>query len=308
MRIEFKVWEYFEQLQLMEQQYGQEEDLYPWIYMLVQMAVLKSNEGKKCEEVSIRDTHNWKKRKIPKGLEETKENILKGISPKKGGAPDFLILNRNSHEYLGCVEIKLLKKDLGIKKEGECFWSGKIYEGYELGCSFDILEKESIIEKIKEQYGVYIKNGKGYFKVYSQENEKAEKKSSILNLDQNVLIKEISGTICEADNTKIISEKSFECEERNQILCHLKRFKNVLYTNGLEFYDITLKCCKMDENKYVIKVTKIANLNRSYEHYLALNNENEKQNFESEEWNKLLSGLKEYIAKISQKKVEVADA
>lgn len=33
MIIDFTVAEYFEQLQLMEEQYGQEEDLYPWIYV-----------------------------------------------------------------------------------------------------------------------------------------------------------------------------------------------------------------------------------------------------------------------------------
>ena len=33
MIIDFTVAEYFEQLQLMEEQYGQEEDLFPWIYV-----------------------------------------------------------------------------------------------------------------------------------------------------------------------------------------------------------------------------------------------------------------------------------
>ena len=43
MNIKFTVEDYFKELQLMEAQYGQEEELYPWIYMLLQMV-----ESKKC--------------------------------------------------------------------------------------------------------------------------------------------------------------------------------------------------------------------------------------------------------------------
>ena len=38
MKIEFGVQEYFNELKLMDAQYGQEEELYPWIYMLLKMA------------------------------------------------------------------------------------------------------------------------------------------------------------------------------------------------------------------------------------------------------------------------------
>ena len=34
MNIEFTVKDYFEELQLMDKQYAQEEALYPWVYML----------------------------------------------------------------------------------------------------------------------------------------------------------------------------------------------------------------------------------------------------------------------------------
>ena len=36
--------EYFDELLLMEKQYGQEEELYPWIYMLLKMAECKKKE------------------------------------------------------------------------------------------------------------------------------------------------------------------------------------------------------------------------------------------------------------------------
>ena len=37
MKIEFTVEDYFNELRVMENYYGQEEELYPWMYMLLQM-------------------------------------------------------------------------------------------------------------------------------------------------------------------------------------------------------------------------------------------------------------------------------
>lgn len=55
MNIEFTVEDYFKELQLMEAQYGQEEELYPWIYMLLQMVESKKVQpGKKYAPISIR--------------------------------------------------------------------------------------------------------------------------------------------------------------------------------------------------------------------------------------------------------------
>ena len=57
MKIEFGVQEYFNELKLMDAQYGQEEELYPWIYMLLKMAECRKKEILKewYQEVSIRD-------------------------------------------------------------------------------------------------------------------------------------------------------------------------------------------------------------------------------------------------------------
>ena len=44
MKIEFGVQEYFNELKLMDAQYGQEEELYPWVYMLLQMAECRKRE------------------------------------------------------------------------------------------------------------------------------------------------------------------------------------------------------------------------------------------------------------------------
>ena len=44
MNIEFTVKDYFEELQLMDKQYAQEEALYPWVYMLLQMIECSKKE------------------------------------------------------------------------------------------------------------------------------------------------------------------------------------------------------------------------------------------------------------------------
>ena len=45
MNIKFTVEDYFKELQLMESQYGQEEELYPWVYMLLQMIESSKKEA-----------------------------------------------------------------------------------------------------------------------------------------------------------------------------------------------------------------------------------------------------------------------
>ena len=81
MKIEFGVQEYFNELKLMDaQQYGQEEELYPWVYMLLQMAESRKKEIlKECYQgVSIRDVHNGVKKKdneLIKLLHQKNENM-----------------------------------------------------------------------------------------------------------------------------------------------------------------------------------------------------------------------------------------
>ena len=92
MKIEFTVEEYFEQLKLMEKQYGQEEDLYPWIYMLLQMAEcekqkLKPNEYK---QVSIRDVHDMSLKYS--SLKGDEYQIRKHITDKES-VPDFVVFD-----------------------------------------------------------------------------------------------------------------------------------------------------------------------------------------------------------------------
>ena len=116
MKIEFGVQEYFNELKLMDAQYGQEEELYPWVYMLLQMAECRKKEILKewYQGVSIRDVH--------KAVQKKDNELIKLLRQKKG-FPDHVLLERKYGEYkiLGCSEIKnkeinLIKKQYNIVK------------------------------------------------------------------------------------------------------------------------------------------------------------------------------------------------
>lgn len=109
MKIEFGVQEYFNELKLMDTQYGQEEELYPWIYMLLQMAECRKKEILKewYQEVSIRDVHN--------GVRAEGNEIKKKLR-SKNGFPDHVFFERKCDKYhiLGCSEVKKHDKKINL--------------------------------------------------------------------------------------------------------------------------------------------------------------------------------------------------
>lgn len=98
MNIEFTLEDYFNELHSMEKYYGQEEELYPWIYMLLQMVeirkknILKEDYDKLC----IIDVHNAQYAKSDYDLKKLMQ----------GHVTDFAIVDPNSDSVCGCVEIK----------------------------------------------------------------------------------------------------------------------------------------------------------------------------------------------------------
>lgn len=97
-------------------------------------------------------------------------------------------------------------------------------------------------------------------------------------------------------NTKNPNIESWEYEnvlninKLNQLYGHLDKFKKVLYTNGLEFYFLTLKEGK-GNNKNVIEVKKLANLS---DLFLRFKDNTHSKNLLLEataEWNRLIDGL-----------------
>lgn len=109
MKIEFGVQEYFNELKLMDAQYGQEEELYSWVYMLLQMAECRKKEILKewYQGVSIRDVHN--------GVRAEGNEIKKKLR-SKNGFPDHVFFERKCDKYyiLGCSEIKKNRADKKI--------------------------------------------------------------------------------------------------------------------------------------------------------------------------------------------------
>ncbi len=189
MEIKFSVKEYFDELKLMQEQYGREEDVYPWVYMLLQMAEAWKETNKENEEyekykdykkLSIRDVHNLKK---PRSKEHDIEMTLrKGV-----GAPDFAIIDKG--EIIGCVEIKVGSFSQELKQDGTIEFKKRYKKQHMVGRKEKINVEEwtyTIVSELKiekpnqllghlEKYGkVIYTNGKEfYFFIIEKRNGKS---------------------------------------------------------------------------------------------------------------------------------------
>lgn len=133
MEIVMTVEEYFNELKLMEEQYGREEDIYPWIYMMLKMS------ENKCKGLSLRDVHNLKR---PRNEEHKIEMFLRqGV-----GAPDFAYVSNG--EVVGCVEIKAGSFHKNFQRNGEIKFSVKAKKKYEVGRKNKINVEEWIYNKV----------------------------------------------------------------------------------------------------------------------------------------------------------------
>ncbi len=120
MNIEFTVEDYFKELQLMESQYGQEEDLYPLIYILLQMAECRKKHilEEQYNPLSIRDVHNAQS---SSSSNVSKLSKIKKMLTAKLGVPDFAVLDIHSNHFLGCIEIKKISDSLNIEESNILF-------------------------------------------------------------------------------------------------------------------------------------------------------------------------------------------
>lgn len=180
MKIEFGVQEYFDELKLMDAQYGQEEELYPWIYMLLQMA--ESRKGNDHERLSIRDVHNLKRYNWLDG--STRGEMLYRVREKLG-APDFIILNSKTNQFYGCVEMKTLNSTLKMQKPKEDAENLEIKdEKYKNGYRVKI-KRRLETEKYKIEYRENIttkQEGEYKDKILSELNKGLDKKFDKNNL------------------------------------------------------------------------------------------------------------------------------
>lgn len=295
MKIEFTIEEYFNQLKLMEQQCGLEEDLYPWIYMILQMSECKKRELLKNEykEVSIRDVHN-RKESILDNVIEPKRSILYKLSEKRG-VPDFVILVPGKETFLGCVEIKeankqqliknLIQEEYIINLNEEEFFSIK----YNLGINTEeINNRLQLLQKLQEKSNIKILN------VYP--GRQCNQGYTLCTIEASENITEILGEelskniICVNKSWRAnIGESSLGWLEEQQILSHLVKYRKVLYTNGKEFYYLSMEHTENEQTK--IKIELIADFRKYYECFKKEANTKKWILKASAEWDKLISGL-----------------
>lgn len=291
MKIEISVQEYFNELKLMEKHYGQEEDLYPWIYMLLQMAECKKKEILKdwYEEVSIRDVDCCKN--YYEWQEEGNEDYwkIRWELYKNVGYPDFAIVCNN--KVVGCVE---------VKKLGNNLFNKKLKEEYEYNLETDCEELKYILKEKKVDD--FIKNldpecgGKDAIKGSKTQKTKRGVEYTTIEVESNkaeTILKKYAGSVQPSIGVKYYkSPVPIISKEKNQVLGHLVKFGKVIYTNGLEFYLLTMSREKNSQNsKYKINVTELANLTNSYENYKSGKANVSTLLEAAAEWDKLIAGL-----------------
>lgn len=238
MKIELSVQEYFNELKKIEDEYVQEEAIYPWIFVLLKMAECKKQEIMKTwyKEVDIIN--------------------VAGAVPAKSLSGKALSIRNQLTEYVGTPDIAIIKDD-------------KV-----LGC----VEAKSISQKAKSMY-----------KLFAEESCVPNEISFPSTLEEKKIEKKWRWRY-DNKNVGIKRENLQEQEEYvpHQLMSHLQKFNKVLYTNGLDFYYMTLE--QKDMGK-VIKINHIANLSDSFIAYKNSDYTNTLILEATAEWNKLLAQL-----------------
>lgn len=286
MKIEFTVEDYFNELRVMENYYGQEEELYPWMYMLLQMIEFrKKSIVEDYNRLYIIDVH--------KHIGAASDSELKKIIKKR--VPDFVIIDPKSDSLCGCIEIKKTTPNESLKLQVGSFYIDTIKYNFEITSTlkskthkspYDLSseeDKKSIVDKIQKQIlekeipnldSNHISdpnwtlpknaNSKKIFKKFCHVD-------ITTNMDTQTILDECDSDSTEIsftskDQKKITSNLnitrtetvgSWDSTNGPELVQHLRTSKKVLYTDGLVFYYITFV-----ESK--IRVEKIADLTTYY--------------------------------------------
>ena len=240
MNIHISVKEYFNELRLMKKQFGQEEDLYPWIYMLLQMAECKKRKalGENYQPVSMRFVASASKADSVQGRKQ--------ISAY-GTFPDIAIFSKdfnaseqikaNKDKILGCVEAKKISDKL-ISINGDfnlCI--EKVEEILELrpspGANYRYYRK---VEKNKTSNQEWVLSNTGNVKKPVTVNEISNPTISILQGPRHLMY------IWNKENN--INKQCFPISEENsvfvELISELLWYGKVIYTNGLHWKLLTL--------------------------------------------------------------------
>ena len=211
--------EYMRELILMSRQYGQEEELYPLINMLLR-------ENAKVGDLSVRDVHN------------AKGKIYNELCAYVA-FPDLAILGENDTlnnlSVYGCVEVKQFRKSKEFISLDNGFNGGKT-----ITCPY-----VALINKKKSSTSIYeIENEENIKNVQLKRYKEKE-----INDIKDIKLK--NGNISDNDTTSVILRRSIKLDDKLydesvyksfiELIAELLWYKRVLYTNGLKWYYIELK-------------------------------------------------------------------
>ncbi len=321
MNIEFTVEDYFKELQLMESQYGQEEDLYPLIYILLQMAECRKKHilEEQYNPLSIRDVHNAqsssssnvsklsKIKKISDALNIEASNILFSQVNNITIEKNMIKYKFDAKNLIQSLEdpnkLKLEEKFKSIEKpfipEIDNPIIKKLTEDFNGLNSLSSLSKDDINIKYITQYNRLLGTGD---RTYGNRSYGVEfpSEASIDDESSITITLQLYGQTIELPITRIqkISQYKYNGNndwlEKGQIISHLEKFKKVLYTNGKTFYFLTLSKAETE-----INVKKLADLHSAYESYynycnrhISFSNMSPSDLLSATaEWDKLIAGL-----------------
>lgn len=258
---EMTVGEYFRELELMEKQYGCEEELYPFINMFLR-------NGKDAKDISIRSVANGRKAKKVVG-----RDLISGCI----SFPDIAILkvdfditkgfDYNKDKILGCVEVKQMNDsllDIVEGKEGQTIkikvMNALYFNIKEKGlyqyCLWDFPEVNELSKKsIKELNEEYEISGIGKDEFKISKRIKSDEKETIIRNS----VKHCGWKSCGENNSKdlnkfdeinkkyiakyceikykgksyLLTNKENGLTDAGQLFGELFWYGKVLYTNGL---------------------------------------------------------------------------
>lgn len=215
MKIEFGVQEYFNELKLMDAQFGQEEELYSWIYMLLQMAECRKKEILKewYKGVSIRDVHNG---------QNAEDSGIKKKLRSKVGFPDHVFFERKCDKYhiLGCSEIKKNDKKINLVEKQYEVSSFLSPNRVNIEFYFNIKDINNTMSKVTND------NIEGIIEKITKENNKNEAKI-VDELIKNAINSEMKAA--GISNEDILKDAYFRTHQKNtrSYCVELKNNKNV---------------------------------------------------------------------------------